>query len=289
MKGIKLVVGILLVLVMLGSLVDVVSAEKDIISSISKVNINSPNDAFNLQKIREEVKRYSQEEIKKKYEKAVKESHQQYIKALQEIEKYKSSIKNYSSDDDKTLIGTKSYYHRDDTADGGISAHGGSGIGYSDAWINGNEIHVWSRAEAYGDYWAHGRVWDRFTYNADDHWCKVKVQYHLRGRLMALSVGPGAAENEIKIYLRVYDVTENKEVEKKLIFSGSGNHYYDNILLSGSVYAYLKKGHTYDVELIAESSADAYGEAGALSDFGYWEFDGDWRWVKWDYDEVTWV
>ncbi len=54
------------------------------------------------------------------------------------------------------------------------------------------------------------------------------------------------------------------------------------------MYAYLKKGHTYDVELIAETKASAWWTSGALSDFGYWEFDGDWRWVLWDYVEVYW-
>lgn len=276
-------VSVFLVLAMLGGAVSAVSAEKLWIEEAK-----SPNDVFNLQEIKKVLETHSKEEIKEKYKKAVEESHQQYIRMLREIDKIKRSWK-YSSDDEKEVVGVESYYHRDDTADGGISAHGGSGIGYSDAWINGNEIHVWSRAEGYGDYWAHGRVWDRFIYDADDHWCKINVQYYLRGRLMTFSAGPGSAESEIKIYLRVYDLTENKEVAKKLIFSESGNHYYDNILLSGSLYAYLKKGHTYDVELIAESSANGYGVSGALSDFGYWEFDGDWRWVKWDYDEVTWV
>jgi len=31
---------------------------------------------------------------------------------------------------------------------------------------------------------------------------------------MTFSAGPGSAESEIKVYLRVYDVTENKEVAK---------------------------------------------------------------------------
>ena len=121
-------------------------------------------------------------------------------------------------------------------------------------------------------------------YNAEDHWCRIEVNYYLRGRLMSLG-----GDGEIKIYLRVYDVTDGKEVEKKLIFSDDGNKYYDNELKSGVTSAYLKKGHTYDIELIAESEAEAWWVAAALSDFGYWEFDGDWRWVKWYYDEVTWI
>ncbi len=103
------------------------------------------------------------------------------------------------------------YYHSDPSADGGEADHGGAGVGASDAWIKGNEIHVWSRAEGpYSSYWAHGRVWDRFTYTADDHWCKIVIRYHLRGRLLSLG-----GSNGIDIYLRLYDVTDNKEIDNR--------------------------------------------------------------------------
>jgi len=218
------------------------------------------------------------------YNEVVNKAREQYSKALREIESRKLWYQKVN-DTETNSVTINSYYHADYTADGGEAAHGGSGIGNSDAWIDGNEIHVWSRAEGpYGEYWAHGRVWDRFIYNADDHWVKVKLYYYLRGRLLALG-----GDNDISIYLRIYDVTTGTEVDKKLIFNNEGNAYYDNVLKSGQIYVYLKKGHTYDIELIAETGASAFYVSGALSDFGYWEFDGDWRWVKWYYDEVTWV
>jgi len=152
--------GVLLVLVTLGCIVSPAMAKSTNLVSAEKLwtkETKSPNDEFNLWKIREIVETHSREEIEKKYREAVKKSNQQYMKMLQEIDEIKKNWK-YTNDDEKEIIGVGSYYHRDDTADGGISAHGGSGIGYSDAWTDGNEIHVWSIAEGYGDYWAHGRV-----------------------------------------------------------------------------------------------------------------------------------
>lgn len=241
-------------LVMAGSIATVMATGEESIGMATNVGMSkktlSPNDMFDLQKIKNKTKDYSKQEAQKKYEQALKDAFGQYIKALQEIEIYKAN-RNLGSDEEINLIKSQSYYHRDDTADDGSSAHGGSGVGNSDAWIDRNEIHVWSRAEGpYGVYWAHGRVWDRFTYNAEDHWCRIEVNYYLKGRLTSLG-----GDGEIKIYLRVYDVTDGKEVEKKLIFSDDGNKYYDNELKSGVMSAYLKKGHTYDIELIAESEA----------------------------------
>jgi len=121
---------------------------------------------------------------------------------LIDIEKRKEAIQN--NNDLETSYTTKTrYYHADYTVDGSTFSEGGSGVGYSDASTNGNEIHILSRAEGpWGDYWAHGENWDRFTYTGSDHWCKVKINYHLRGRLMAIG-----GNNDIRVNLRVYDRT----------------------------------------------------------------------------------
>lgn len=273
--------------------VGLVAAQKSLVANneISTAKLNkslnnsnmSKSDIFNMSEIEERTKGLSEEEMKMKHEEAVKEAQEQYKDAMIEIEKRKEATQNIN-DLEKNYATMRSYYHADYTADGGDSAEGGSGVGYSDAWTSGNEIHIMSRAEGpWGEYWAHGRNWDRFTYTSSDHWCKVKIYYHLRGRLMSLG-----GNNDLQIHLRVYDRTTGTEIDNKLILSDHGNKYYD-ASKTGETQVYLMNGHTYDIELIGDNEASAWAISGALADFGYQEFDGDWRWVKWNHDEVTWA
>lgn len=85
--------------------------------------------------------------------------------------------------------------------------------------------------------------------------------------------------NDIRVNLRVYDRTQGTELDNKLIFSSHGNKYYDGTK-TGETVVYLRNGHTYDVELIADDEASAWAITGALADFGVREFDGDWRRVR---------
>ena len=295
---VRSLIGVLLVLVMLSSVMSPVMA-KPTKTGITK-NL-SPSDLIDMKEINKYLESMSKEEIKKKYEEAVRKANEQYEKAVKKqdelVKMIVKSKKKFADNEINTLSVRSGYYHSDPTADGGTADHGGWGVGYSDAYINGNEIHVFSRAWVAGSYWATGRVWDVFTYNAPSHWCKITINYYLRGLLLGTWVPsnppyPGWFETRIDVYLRVYDHTENREVVKKKIFSDeissiAGKKWYDEIK-SGYVYTYLKKGHKYTIELIGEVKSNAQLMAICYSDFHSQQFNGEWRFIKWSNDVVEW-
>ena len=289
----------LLVLVMLSSVVSPAMGKqtKTVITPDTK-NL-SPNDLIDTKEIYRYLQNTSEEEVRKKYEEAVVIAKEQYRKAIErQNEVVREIVKNRTGfkDDEINTVGIKSgYYHSDPTADGGTADSGGSGVGFSKAYTNGNEIHVFSRAWAAGSYWATARVWDEFTYTAADHWNKITVNYYLRGLLFGTILPQyfGGFSTKIDVYLRVYDHTENKEVVKQKIFSDEvsvipGSKRHDETR-SGYVYAYLKNGHTYTVELIGEVSSQAALEAVCYSDFSDQQFNGEWRLINWENDIVEWI
>jgi len=104
---------------------------------------------------------------------------------------------------------------------------------------------------------------------------------------------PGSFDAHIDIYLRIYDHTDGTEVLKQKIFSDEvtglyGEKYYDESK-SGQVYAFLKNGHSYTVELIAEVKSNAQGMAICYNDFSDQQFNGEWRLVNWESDIVEWI
>ncbi|ADC65364.1 hypothetical protein Ferp_1206 [Ferroglobus placidus DSM 10642] len=298
MRVAKVGLAVLLVLVMWSSVVSpVMGKQTKTVTTLDTKNL-SPNDLIDTEEIYRYLQNTSKEEVRKKYEEAVIIAKEQYRKAIEKQDKVvKEIVKNrtgFKDDEINTFI-KSGYYHSDPTADGGTADSGGSGIGFSKAYTNGNEIHVFSRAWAAGSYWATARVWDEFTYTASDHWNKITVNYYLRGLLFGTFLPPytGSFSTKIDIYLRVYDHTENKEVVKQKIFSDEvsvipGSKWHDESR-SGYVYAYLKNGHTYTVELIGEVSSQAVLEAVCYSDFSDQQFNGEWRLVNWESDVVEWI
>jgi len=216
---------VLLVFVVLSSVVSPAMGKqtKTVITPDTK-NL-SPNDLIDPKEIYRYLQNTSEEEIRKKYEEAVIIANEQRMKAIKKQDEIvKLAVKNRtkSKDDEISTFNIKSgYYHSDQTADGGTADNGGFGVGFSKAYTNGNEIHVFSRAWAAGSYWATARVWDEFTYTASDHWNKITVNYYLKGLLFGTFLPPytGSFSTKIDVYLRVYDHTENKEVVKQKIFS----------------------------------------------------------------------
>ena len=291
MKRIRSVVGILLALVMLGSVVMPVFAKPTKTVIVPDTKNLSPSDLIDMKEIDKYLQNMSEEEIKKKYEEAVRKANEQYKKAIKkQDELVKMIVKNkkkFADNEINTISVRSGYYHSDPTADGGVADHGGWGIGHSKGYIKGNEIHVFSRAWVYGKYWAAGRVWDEFTYNAPSHLCKVTINYHLKGLTAAFE-----ANTNIKIYMRIYDHTWDYEVKKVPVFSyeisGTWVNYFDEDK-TASTKVYLINGHKYTIELIAEVSSSAEKRAIGYSDFCDQQFNGQWRFVKWNYDVVEWV
>ena len=284
-------IGALLVLVTIGCIVNPVLAKPTKMVTVPDRKNLSPRDLIDMKEISKYLENMSKEEIEKKYMEAVKKAKEQYEKAVKEQDELVRTIvkseRKLADNEINTVSVRSGYYHSDPTADGGTADHGGWGIGYSDAYINGNEIHVFSRAWIAGSYWATGRVWDEFTYNAPSHLCKVTINYHLRGVTAAI-----AANTDIKVYLRIYDHTLGYEVKKVPVFSyevsGTWANYFDEDK-TASTKVYLINGHKYTVELIVKVSSDAEGRAIGYSDFCDWQFNGQWRFVKWNYDVVEWV
>jgi hypothetical protein len=290
---------LLLVLVVVSSVVSPVMGKQTKTVIIPDTKNLSPNDLIDTEEIYKYLKNTSEKEIRKKYEEAVIIANEQRMNAIKkQDERVNAMVKigaGFKDDEINTFEIKSGYYHSDPTADGGTADNGGSGVGFSKAYINGNEIHVFSRAWVAGSYWASARVWDEFTYTASDHWNKITVNYYLKGLLFGTILPQyfGSFSTKIDVYLRVYDHTENKEVVKQKIFSDGvsvipGSKWHDESR-SGYVYAYLKNGHTYTVELIGEVSSQAVLEAVSYSDFSDQQFNGEWRLIKWENDVVEWI
>ena len=181
---------------------------------------------------------------------------------------------------------------------GSDSDKGGSGWGSSNGYIEGNTIKLDSRATIWGTHWATGTVFDVFTYDSENHRNKIKVSYNIIGIMDAVATPEpaGGSSVGIEIYLRIYDVTEEEEVDNKLIYSTTGNSPYFNEQIKtsqdGYTYADLIKGHTYRVELTAKVSTSAYGAGEAFGDFGAYRGGGfkcEGCGIIWFYDEVKWT
>ena len=209
-------------------------------------------------------------------------------------------ISEWSSGKDFTisLEEGKEFYHKSASVSGGDSDKGGSGGGSSNSYIEGNNIKLDSRATMWGTHWATGTVWDLFIYDSENHRNKIKVSYNIIGIMDAVATPEpaGGSSVGIDIYLRIYDVTDQEEVENKLIYSKTGNSPYFNEQIKtfqeGYTYADLIKGHTYRVELRAKVSSSAYGAGIAIADFGAYRGGGlkcEDCGVIWFYDEVKWT
>ena len=219
---------------------------------------------------------------------------------------YKSKVKHHVDGSVITLAQSSTYsfvaeegnefYHRSTSVSGSDSDKGGSGGGGSNGYIEGNNIKLDSRATIWGTHWATGTVWDLFTYDSENHRNKIKVSYNIIGTMNAVATPPaGGSSVGIEIYLRIYDVTDQEEVENKLIYSKTGNSPYFNeqikTIQEGYTYADLIKGHTYRVELTAKVSSSAYAAGIAIADFGGCVGPGGCKIcaVIWYYDEVKWT
>lgn len=168
----------------------------------------------------------------------------------------------------------KGFYHKCTVIEGSEHETGGDGMGSSYVCFVRNTIKLDSRDGMWGTHWGTGTDYDVFTYDSEDHRNKVKIYYIIMGSMVSVSLYPigGQSNADIKIHLRLYDRTNNEEVDKKLIYSKTGNGPYFNVQINtaeeGYLHADLTKGHTYRVELTAKVSTSGSFAAISFADFG---------------------
>ena len=184
------------------------------------------------------------------------------------------------------------FYRKSKYINDGKIDEGGAGLGFSSGYIDGNNLNIVSRALVWGEHWAEGKIWDEFTYYADDHPTRIKVSYQIGGDLVAVGV---SGKTDIEVHLRVWDITAGEEVASKLLYSKTGNtpYFHETINEYKDGYindVYLRKNHNYRVELIGKVSSSAQFATVAMSNFGSPKSDpwSSWFAITWIYDEVSW-
>lgn len=179
---------------------------------------------------------------------------------------------------------------RNTTVTSGVCNQGGSGDGSSNSRIEGGRIVLYCEDTGFGSHWASGTVWDEFVYDKDDHLTKIDLKCHIKGGIAIAGV-PSISKNsaDLKVYMILYDKTEDFLVDKVLIYSTMSNDesYLDQYIDEwpmGEMEAELMKGHVYQVKLDAVASSSTMGLSSLIVGFSS-SNEG----IFWLYDQVKWI
>jgi hypothetical protein len=192
------------------------------------------------------------------------------------------------------------FYWRNNTTKSGYNYSGGSGDGSSRSSNQGERIMLYCEDTGAGNHWATGAVWNEFTYDREDHLCKVALKCHVKGGMAVAGVpdvgglfGMPLFTNsvDLKVYMILQDLTEGFVVEKVLIHSTTSK---DDAFLNeivdewptGEIEAELMKDHEYQLKLEAAASSSTVGLSSLIVDFSGSNPEEH---IKWSYGEVKWI
>jgi len=179
---------------------------------------------------------------------------------------------------------------------GGANKDDSGGIGYAEAWIAGNEIHVLARQEGGGlrPSMAEGYVYSDFEYDVPTHNAKVTVKYYVSGSMFVIGVG-GVGETSYYVKVELIDLTTGKTLGVK----EHGDSYSLNVInlkqkvidetITDTFNVKLIKGHKYRVKIYAKVTAKALGFGGTMSNFAEWDFSGKTRLIKFESICLKWT
>jgi len=198
------------------------------------------------------------------------------------------------------LVPVEPFYRRSTTVASGDCNQGESGDGNSYSKIEGERIMLYCEDTGIGSHWASGEVWDKFTYDQEDHLCKVTLKCHVKGGMAVAGVpdigglfGMDLFKNtaDLKVYMILQDLTEDFVVDKVLVHSTTSK---DDAFLNeivdewpmGVIEAELMEDHVYQLKLKATASSSTIGLSSLIVDF--WGSDPE-EHIKWSYGEVKWI
>ncbi len=179
---------------------------------------------------------------------------------------------------------------------GGANKDDSGGIGYAEAWVAGNEIHVLARQEGGGlrPSVAEGYVYSDFEYDVPTHNAKVTVKYYVSGSMFVIGVG-GVGETSYYVKVELIDLTTGKTLGVK----EHGDSYSLNVInlkqkvidetITDTFNVKLIKGHKYRVKIYAKVTAKALGFGGTMSNFAEWDFSGKTRLIKFESVCLKWT
>lgn len=179
---------------------------------------------------------------------------------------------------------------------GGANKDDSGGIGYAEAWVAGNEIHVLARQEGGGlrPSVAEGYVYSDFKYDVPTHNAKVTVKYYVSGSMFVIGVG-GVGETSYYVKVELIDLTTGKTLGVK----EHGDSYSLNVIdlkqkvidetITDTFNVKLIKGHEYRVKIYAKVTAESLGFGGTTSDFAEWDFSGKTRLIKFESVCLKWT
>jgi len=200
----------------------------------------------------------------------------------------------------KPVIEPEPFYRRSTTVTSGTCNQGESGDGNRCSKIEGERIMLYCEDTGIGSHWASGEVWDKFTYDREDHLCKVTLKCHVKGGMAVAGVpdigglfGMDLFKNsaDLKVYMILQDLTEDFVVDRVLIHSTvSKDDAFLNEIVdewpTGVIEAELMKDHVYQLKLKAAASSSTVGLSSLIVDF--WGSDPE-EHIKWIYGEVKWI
>ncbi len=156
----------------------------------------------------------------------------------------------------------------------------GISVGRSDV-ENNKKIKLFADSAVWGHASASGTVWDEFTYDKDDEFNRIKLNYNILGFIKGVAspikiTGEGNAD--LKIILKLNDLTDFEEIDKKIIYPDIGeSDSFDTPLIDKNFNkeelqgylsnVWLKKGHKYRIELTAQVSVDNRYLSRIVADF----------------------
>jgi hypothetical protein len=166
------------------------------------------------------------------------------------------------------FVTCNNFYRRATKSNWGDSQKGGSGIGISQAGIQGNVLKLVADANLWATFWAQGQIGDSFIMDGRTTDYGITGYCAYTGQLAFMA---GLGKEAFNVDLVVFDVTNDVEIARKHIDSASVDNIGGPVNVNSAKKSYIEiklyKGRQYRIYFDSKVEAASWDAPLALSDF----------------------